>query len=67
MPNPKQPPAAQLQLDPYDVVRLLRQQGHTFATIARDVRMWFDDDPGKKTLTGAQLKEWYEAQAGLRR
>jgi hypothetical protein len=56
-----------LRLDPYDVVHYLRQQGHAFSIIARDIPMWLDDDSAKTRLAGSQLKEWYEEETERRR
>jgi hypothetical protein len=54
-------------LDPYGVVYYLRQQGHAFSSIARDIPMWLNDDPSKARLTGSQLKEWYEEETKRKR
>ena len=56
---------ADLQSDPYDFVRYMRGQGHSFATIARDVRLWFEHDPNRR-ITGPELREWYDSQTSLR-
>jgi hypothetical protein len=53
--------------DPYDVVHFLRRQGHTFASISRDVPIWIENDREKIPLTGLELKEWYEKEAARRR
>ena len=56
---------ADLQIDPYDFVRYMRAQGHSFATIARDVRMSFENDPDRR-ITGPELRDWYDHQTSLR-
>jgi hypothetical protein len=53
---------AELYIEPFDFVRYMRAQGHSFSTIACDVRMWFTDEPDRR-ITGPELREWYERQA----
>ncbi len=40
----------------------MRQQGHTFRTIARDIPIWEENDPKKTPLTPSELKAWYEKE-----
>ena len=56
-----------VRMDPYDFVHFLRRQGHTFASIARDVPVWVGNNRQKISLTGLELKEWYEKESARRR
>jgi hypothetical protein len=47
-------------------VRYMRGQGDSFATIARDVRMTFPEEP-KRRITGPELQAWYDQEAASRR
>jgi hypothetical protein len=56
-----------LRMNAYDVIHYMREMGHTFTTIARDIPMWDENDPTKTPLTGSQVKEWYEKKSACRR
>lgn len=54
---------AEIHIDPFDVVHYLREQGHTFSTIARDIPSGLSE-----TLTGgASAVRRYEQQSARRR
>jgi hypothetical protein len=42
----------------------MREMGHTFTTIARDIPMWDENDLTKASLTGSHVKAWYEKSIG---
>jgi hypothetical protein len=63
-PAPK-PERADIHIDPYEFIRYMREQGHSFATIARDVRIYFANEPDRRN-TGPELRDWYEHQTSLR-
>jgi hypothetical protein len=42
----------------------MRGQGHSFATIARNVRMHFVNEPNRR-VTCPELTDWYEHQISL--
>jgi hypothetical protein len=50
------PERADIHIDPYDFVRYMRGQGHSFATIARDVRVYFASKPNRR-VTGPELRD----------
>ena len=45
----------------------MREQGHAFTAIVRDVPVWFAADPDKRRISGPALKEWYEKESARRR
>jgi hypothetical protein len=51
--------------DPLKLVRLLRDWGHSYPSIAT-IGFWFDDAPDRP-LTGPQLQCWYETEIKHRR